>query len=89
MKFGRKLMYLNYLHQLAQHIPLNQLIIPPAVRKSVDLLTTRIKRIFSRFFIISLATVQLVSKVHLHVGAFLISNQGVHCSWYGWWHRKQ
>jgi len=35
MKFGRKLMYLNYLHELAQHLQLDQLIIPPAVRKLV------------------------------------------------------
>ena len=38
MKFGSKLMYLDYLHELAQHIPLNQLIIPPAIRKSVSTL---------------------------------------------------
>jgi len=36
MKFGSKLMYLNYLHELAQHLQLDQLIIPPAVRKLVD-----------------------------------------------------
>jgi len=40
MKFGSKLMYLDYLHELAQHIPLNQLIIPPAIRKSVSTLPT-------------------------------------------------
>ena len=40
MKFGSKLMYLDYLHELAQHIPLNQLIIPPAIRKSVSMLPT-------------------------------------------------
>jgi len=38
MKFGRKLMYLDYLHELAQHLQLDQLIIPPAVRKSVPVL---------------------------------------------------
>jgi len=35
MKFGSKLMYLDYLHELAQHLQLDQLIIPPAVRKWV------------------------------------------------------
>jgi len=35
MKFGHKLMYLDYLHELAQHLQLDQLIIPPAVRKLV------------------------------------------------------
>ena len=36
MKFGSKLMYLDYLHELAQHLQLDQLIIPPAVRKLVS-----------------------------------------------------
>jgi len=40
-------MYLDYLHELAQHIPLNQLIIPPAVRKSVANLLTHITRPFT------------------------------------------
>jgi len=50
MKFGRKLMYLDYMHELAQHLQLDQLIIPPAVRKlvlssyeSVDLRVGRLK----------------------------------------------
>ena len=42
MKFGSKLMYLDYLHQLAQHISLSQLIIPPAVRKSVDVVLSEL-----------------------------------------------
>lgn len=36
MKFGSKLMYLDYLHELAQHLQLDQLIIPLAVRKLVN-----------------------------------------------------
>jgi len=40
MKFGSKLMYLDYLHQLAQHLQLDQLIIPPAVRKYVSSLSS-------------------------------------------------
>lgn len=30
-KFGRKMMYVNYLEELAQYINLDQLIIPPQV----------------------------------------------------------
>lgn len=31
VKFGRKMMYVNYLEELAQYINLDQLIIPPQV----------------------------------------------------------
>jgi Rho GTPase-activating protein 1 len=32
VKFGSKLMYLNYLHELAQHLQIDQIIVPPPVR---------------------------------------------------------
>jgi len=68
MKFGRKLMYLNYLHELAQHLQLDQLIIPPAVRKLV---------------LPSLCICELVlnNLIHVTVGPF--NSALVHCSfWY-------
>ena len=35
-KFGRKVMYVNYLHELAQYLQLDQLIIPQRVKKWVS-----------------------------------------------------
>lgn len=32
-KFGRKVLYVNYLHELQQHLPLSQLPIPPRVQQ--------------------------------------------------------
>jgi len=52
MKFGSKLMYLDYLHQLAQHLQLDQLIIPPAVRKLVSSslsICAQVSRLSSKF----------------------------------------
>ena len=58
MKFGSKLMYLDYLHQLAQHISLSQLIIPPAIRKSVHVVLSQLhKEFLAAFFDINQAVV--------------------------------
>ena len=35
-KFGRKMMYVNYLHELAQHLQLDQIIIPQRVKEWVS-----------------------------------------------------
>jgi len=37
-KFGQKVTYVSYLHDLAKHLPLDQLIIPQRVREWVVLL---------------------------------------------------
>ncbi|KAK3855669.1 hypothetical protein Pcinc_037946 [Petrolisthes cinctipes] len=42
-KFGRKVLYVNYLHELQQHLPLSQLPIPPRVLQHDQQLLAKLK----------------------------------------------